>query len=145
MARFGSVMTAMVTPFDDNGRVDLEGTAALASWLVEQGNDALVITGTTGEASTLTDDEQTEVWRAARAAIDVPLIAGSGTNDTRHAAELTAKADAAGIDAVLVVTPYYNRPSQAGLEAHFRHIAAATRLPVSPASSVTWLQPRWSR
>jgi 4-hydroxy-tetrahydrodipicolinate synthase len=130
MARFGSVMTAMVTPFDDNGRVDLEGTAALASWLVEQGNDALVLTGTTGEASTLTDDEQTEVWRVARAAVDVPLIAGSGTNDTRHAAELTAKADAAGIDAVLVVTPYYNRPSQAGLEAHFRHIAAATRLPV---------------
>lgn len=130
MARFGSVMTAMVTPFDDNGRVDLEGTAALASWLVEQGNDALVITGTTGEASTLTDDEQTEVWRVVRAAVDVPLIAGSGTNDTRHAAELTAKADATGIDAVLVVTPYYNRPSQAGLEAHFRHIAAATRLPV---------------
>ncbi len=130
MARFGSVMTAMVTPFDDNGRVDLEGTAGLASWLVEQGNDALVITGTTGEASTLTDDEQIEVWQVVRAAVDVPLIAGSGTNDTRHAAELTAKADAAGIDAVLVVTPYYNRPSQAGLEAHFRHIAAATRLPV---------------
>ena len=130
MARFGPVMTAMVTPFDDNGRVDLDGTAALASWLVEQGNDALVITGTTGEASTLTDDEQTEVWKVARAAVDVPLIAGSGTNDTRHAAELTAKADAIGIDAVLVVTPYYNRPSQAGLEAHFRHIAAATRLPV---------------
>jgi 4-hydroxy-tetrahydrodipicolinate synthase len=130
MARFGSVMTAMVTPFDDNGRVDLDGAAALASWLVEQGNDALVLTGTTGEASTLTDDEQTEVWRVVRAAVDVPLIAGSGTNDTRHAAELTGKADAAGIDAVLIVTPYYNRPSQAGLEAHFRHIAAATRLPV---------------
>jgi 4-hydroxy-tetrahydrodipicolinate synthase len=130
MARFGPVMTAMVTPFDDHGRVDLEGTAALASWLVEQGNDGLVITGTTGEASTLTDDEQTEVWRVVRAAVDVPLIAGSGTNDTRHAAELTAKADAAGMDAVLVVTPYYNRPSQAGLEAHFRHVAAATRLPV---------------
>jgi 4-hydroxy-tetrahydrodipicolinate synthase len=130
MARFGSVMTAMVTPFDDNGRVDLDGAASLASWLVEQGNDALVLTGTTGEASTLTDDEQTEVWRVVRAAVDVPLIAGSGTNDTRHAAELTAKADDIGIDAVLVVTPYYNRPSQAGLEAHFRHIAAATRLPV---------------
>jgi 4-hydroxy-tetrahydrodipicolinate synthase len=130
MARFGPVMTAMVTPFDDNGRVDLEGTAALASWLVEQGNDGLVITGTTGEASTLTDDEQVEVWRAARAAVDVPLIAGSGTNDTRHAAELTAQADVAGMDGVLVVTPYYNRPSQAGLEAHFRHVAAATRLPV---------------
>lgn len=130
MPRFGPVMTAMVTPFDAHGRVDLEGAAALASWLVEQGNDALVLTGTTGEASTLTDDEQIEVWRVVRAAVDVPLIAGSGTNDTRHAAELTGQADAAGMDAVLVVTPYYNRPSQAGLEAHFRHLAAATRLPV---------------
>jgi 4-hydroxy-tetrahydrodipicolinate synthase len=130
MPRFGPVMTAMVTPFDAHGRVDLEGAASLATWLVEQGNDALVLTGTTGEASTLTDDEQVEVWRVVRAAVDVPLIAGSGTNDTRHAAELTAQADAAGMDAVLVVTPYYNRPSQAGLEAHFRHLAAATRLPV---------------
>jgi 4-hydroxy-tetrahydrodipicolinate synthase len=130
MARFGPVLTAMVTPFDDNGRVDLEGAAALASWLVEQGNDGLVVTGTTGEASTLTDDEQVEVWRAVRAAVDVPLVAGSGTNDTRHAAELTAQADGAGMDGVLLVTPYYNRPSQAGIEAHFRHVAAATRLPV---------------
>jgi 4-hydroxy-tetrahydrodipicolinate synthase len=130
MPRFGPVMTAMVTPFDAQGRVDLEGAASLATWLVAQGNDALVLTGTTGEASTLTDDEQVEVWRVVRAAVDVPLIAGSGTNDTRHAAELTAQADAAGMDAVLVVTPYYNRPSQAGIEAHFRHLAAATRLPV---------------
>jgi len=130
MPRFGPVMTAMVTPFDAQGRVDLEGAASLATWLVEQGNDALVLTGTTGEASTLTDDEQVEVWRVVRAAVDVPPIAGSGTNDTRHAAELTAQADAAGMDAVLVVTPYYNRPSQAGIEAHFRHLAAATRLPV---------------
>jgi 4-hydroxy-tetrahydrodipicolinate synthase len=130
MPRFGPVMTAMVTPFDDNGRVDLEGAAALAQWLVEQGNDGLVVTGTTGEASTLTDDEQVDVWRAVRAAVDVPVIAGSGTNDTRHAAELTAQADGAGVDAVLLVTPYYNRPSQAGIEAHFRHAAAATRLPV---------------
>jgi 4-hydroxy-tetrahydrodipicolinate synthase len=130
MARFGPVMTAMVTPFDGSGRVDLDGAASLASWLVEQGNDGLVVTGTTGEASTLTDDEQVEVWRAVRAAVDVPLIAGSGTNDTRHAAELTAQADDARMDGVLLVTPYYNRPSQAGIEAHFRHVASATRLPV---------------
>jgi 4-hydroxy-tetrahydrodipicolinate synthase len=130
MARFGPVMTAMVTPFDQSGRVDLDGAAALATWLVEQGNDGLVVTGTTGEASTLTDEEQIEVWKVVRAAVDVPLIAGSGTNDTRHAAELTGHADAAGMDAVLLVTPYYNRPSQAGIEAHFRHVAAATRLPV---------------
>jgi 4-hydroxy-tetrahydrodipicolinate synthase len=120
----------MVTPFDEHGRVDLDGAASLAQWLVEQGNEGLVVTGTTGEASTLTDEEQVDVWRAVRAAVDVPIIAGSGTNDTRHAAELTAHADAAGVDAVLLVTPYYNRPSQAGIEAHFRHVAAATRLPV---------------
>ena len=130
MARFGSLITAMVTPFDDRGRVDLEGAAELASWLVDQGNDGLVLAGTTGEASTLTDDEQVEVWRAVRAAVDVPLVAGSGTNDTAHACELTAQASRAGMDAVLVVTPYYNRPPQAGIEAHFRAVAAATELPV---------------
>ena len=77
----------------------------------------------------LTDDEQVEVWRAVRAAVDVPLIAGSGTNDTAHAGELTARAAGAGLDGVLVVTPYYNRPPQAGIEAHFRAVAAATDLP----------------
>ena len=130
MARFGSVITAMVTPFTDDGEVDHEGAAELARWLVDQGNDALVVTGTTGEAACLTDPEQIEVWRTVRAAVDVPLIAGSGTNDTRHAAELTAFAADAGMDAVLLVTPYYNRPSQAGIEAHFRHVCAATPLPV---------------
>ena len=129
MSGFGSVITAMVTPFDDAGAVDLDGTAELARWLVEQGNDALVVTGTTGEAACLTDEEQIDVWRAVRAAVDVPIIAGSGTNDTRHAAELTGYAKDAGMDAVLVVTPYYNRPSQAGIEAHFRHVCAATDLP----------------
>lgn len=130
MPRFGPVMTAMVTPFTADGAVDHDGVAALARWLVEQGNDALVVTGTTGEASTLTDAEQIEVWRTVRAAVDVPLIAGSGTNDTRHAGELTAEAEGAGMDGVLLVTPYYNRPSQAGIEAHFRHVAGRTRLPV---------------
>jgi len=130
MPRFGPVLTAMVTPFDDDGRVDLDGAAELARTLVEDGNDGLVLTGTTGEASVLTDDEQVDVWRAVRAAVDVPLVAGSGTNDTRHAAELTARAAGAGMDGVLVVTPYYNRPSQAGIEAHFRRVAAATELPV---------------
>ena len=130
MTRFGRVITAMVTPFTDSGEVDFDGVAALARWLVEQGNDALVLTGTTGEAACLTDAEQVEVWRTVRAAVDVPLIAGSGTNDTRHAGELTAQAAGAGMDAVLVVTPYYNRPSQAGIEAHFRHVCASTELPV---------------
>ena len=130
MPRFGPVLTAMITPMTDSGAVDLDGAAALASWLVEHGNDGLVISGTTGEASTLTDAEQVSVWNAVRSAVDVPLIAGSGTNDTAHAAELTSRAAASGIDAVLVVTPYYNRPPQAGIEAHFRQVAAATDLPV---------------
>ncbi|MFM8862729.1 MAG: dihydrodipicolinate synthase family protein [Acidimicrobiia bacterium] len=126
MARFGTVITAMVTPFTDDGEVDHDGAAELARWLVEQGNEALVVTGTTGEAACLTDPEQIDVWRTVRAAVDVPLIAGSGTNDTRHAAELTSYAAEAGMDGVLIVTPYYNRPSQAGIEAHFRHVCAAT-------------------
>ncbi len=130
MARFGSVITAMVTPFTDEGEVDHDGAARLARWLVEQGNEALVVTGTTGEAACLTDPEQIDVWRTVRAAVDVPLIAGSGTNDTRHAAELTSHAAGAGMDAVLLVTPYYNRPAQAGIEAHFRTVCAATELPV---------------
>ena len=129
MARFGPVLTAMVTPMDADGNVDFEGVATLAKWLVENGNDGLVVTGTTGEASTLTDEEQVDVWRAVRDAVDVPLIAGSGTNDTRHAAHLTAQAADAGMNAVLLVTPYYSRPSQAGIEQHFRHVAAATDLP----------------
>jgi 4-hydroxy-tetrahydrodipicolinate synthase len=120
----------MVTPFDPDGDVDFEGAAKLARWLVGRGNDGLVLTGSTGEASVLSDEEQVELWRTVRAAVDVPLIAGSGTNDTRHAAELTAQAEGAGMNGVLVVTPYYNRPSQAGIEAHFRHVAAATELPV---------------
>lgn len=130
MSRFGSVITAMITPFTATGEVDHDGAAALAQWLVTQGNDALVLSGTTGEAACLTDDEQVALWRTVRAAVDVPLIAGSGTNDTRHAGELTARAAEAGMDAVLIVTPYYNRPSQAGIEAHFRHVAGCTQLPV---------------
>jgi 4-hydroxy-tetrahydrodipicolinate synthase len=130
MSRFGSVITAMVTPFTADGELDHEGAAELARWLVAQGNDALVLSGTTGEAACLTDEEQVSLWHTVRAAVDVPLIAGSGTNDTRHAAELTSAASGAGMDAVLIVTPYYNRPSQAGIEAHFQHVCAATELPV---------------
>lgn len=129
--RFGAVVTAMVTPFDADGRVDLDATARLARWLVdEQANDALVVTGTTGEAPTLGDDEKLDVWRATAEAVTVPVIAGTGTNDTRHTVELTRRAAGCGAAAVLVVTPYYNRPSQAGLEGHFRAAAAATELPV---------------
>ncbi len=129
-ARFGRVLTAMVTPFHDDGAIDLDGAVALARWLVAHGNDGLVLAGTTGEAPTLTDDEKVELWTAVREAVDVPLIAGTGTYDTRHTCELSERAAATGVDGLLVVTPYYNRPSQAGLEAHFRAAAAATDLPV---------------
>lgn len=120
----------MVTPFDDQGRVDLPGAARLAEWLVEQGNDALVITGTTGEGNTLTDEEQVAVWKAVRGSVPVPLIAGCGTNDTEHTVRLTALAESSGMDCALIVTPYYNRPSQLGIEAHFRTVCQSTKLPV---------------
>lgn len=128
--RFGAVLTAMVTPFGANGELDLDTTAQLARWLVDHGNDGLVVTGTTGEAPVLTDEEQIEVWRAVREAVTVPLVMGAGTNDTRHSIQMAKEAAAAGADAVLVVTPYYNRPSQAGMEGHFRAVAEATTLPV---------------
>ena len=103
-ARFGKVLTAMVTPFTDDGDLDLDGAAALARWLVDQGNDGLVLAGTTGEAPTLTDDEKVELWRAVRAAVDVPLLAGTGSNDTRHTVELSRRAAETGVDGLLVVS-----------------------------------------
>jgi 4-hydroxy-tetrahydrodipicolinate synthase len=128
--RFGSVLTAMVTPFDDGGRVDIDEAVRLARWLLDHGNDGLVITGTTGESPTLTDDEKIELWRSISEAVTGPVIAGAGTYDTAHSIELTKAAESAGAAAILVVSPYYNRPSQAGIEAHVRAIAGATALPV---------------
>jgi 4-hydroxy-tetrahydrodipicolinate synthase len=130
MARFGEVLTAMVTPFDEGGAVDLDGAATLARWLADHGSDGLVVAGTTGEAPTLTVAEQLDVARAVRDAVTIPVVLGTGSNDTAHAIATTAAAQGLGVDGVLVVTPYYNRPSQAGLEAHFRAVAAATPLPV---------------
>lgn len=129
-ARFGRVLTAMVTPFTPAGDLDVDGAVDLARWLVAHGNDGLVLAGTTGEAPTMSDDEKVELWSAVRAAVDVPLVAGTGSNDTRHSCELSERAVATGMDGLLVVTPYYNRPSQAGIEAHFRSVASATDLPV---------------
>jgi 4-hydroxy-tetrahydrodipicolinate synthase len=130
MARFGEVVTAMVTPFDDDGELDTDAAASLARWLVEHGSDGLVPAGTTGESPVLSDDEDEELWRAVREAVTVPILAGTGTNDTRHSTELTERAARCGVDGVLVVTPYYNRPGQTGLEAHFRAVAASTDLPM---------------
>jgi 4-hydroxy-tetrahydrodipicolinate synthase len=130
MARFGAVVVAMVTPFDDDGALDAEGAAALARWLVDHGVEGLVLAGTTGESPTLSDDETVALFGSVRAAVDVPLLAGTSSNDTAHSVELTERASATGVDGILAVCPYYSRPSQAGLEAHFRAMADATDLPV---------------
>ena len=128
--RFGRVVTAMVTPFTDDGALDLSGAADLARWLVDCGNEGLVVAGTTGESPTLSHTEQIDLIAAVVEAIDVPVLAGAGSNDTAAAVELTEKATAAGAHGILSVTPYYNRPPQAGLVGHFRAVAAATHLPV---------------
>jgi 4-hydroxy-tetrahydrodipicolinate synthase len=130
MPRFGSVITAMVTPFDVDGALDLEAAAAVATYLAGSGSEALVVAGTTGEGPVLTDAERIELFRAVVEAVAIPVIASTGTNDTAHSVMLTKEAKAAGADGVLVVTPYYNRPSPAGLSAHFRAVAAASDLPV---------------
>jgi 4-hydroxy-tetrahydrodipicolinate synthase len=130
MARFGTVLTAMVTPFDDDLALDLDAAAALARWLTEHGSDGLVVAGTTGESPVLDDGEKLDLFRAVAEAVTVPVIAGTGSNDTRHSVELTKAAAGTGIDAVLAVTPYYNRPSQAGIDGHVRAVAGASDLPV---------------
>ena len=130
MARFGKVLTAMVTPFRDDGSLDLDAAASLGRWLSENGSDGLVVAGTTGEAPTLTHDEQIELIGAVVSAVDIPVVAGAGSNDTAAAVELTERASEAGADGILSVAPYYNRPSQAGLAKHFTTVAAATDLPV---------------
>lgn len=124
-ARFGKVVTAMVTPFKPDGSLDTGGAAELARWLTAHGSDGLVLSGTTGEASTLTDDEKVALWQAVRAAVDVPLLAGSGSNDTAHSIELCQRAADTGVDGLLLVAPYYNRPPQAGIAAHVHAVAAA--------------------
>jgi 4-hydroxy-tetrahydrodipicolinate synthase len=128
--RWGRVMSAMVTPFDSQGRLDLDGAQRLARHLAANGNDGLVLAATTGEASTLSDEERFDLIRAVAQAVTIPVVAGTGSNDTRHSIELTRKARELGAAGVIVVAPYYNRPPQAGIEAHFRAVAAATPLPV---------------
>lgn len=129
-ARFGAVVTAMVTPFAPDGALDVDAAVALARWLVAHGSDGLVLGGTTGEGPVLSDEEARQLWQAVAEAVTVPVLAGTGTNDTRHSIELTRMANECGVDGVLVVTPYYNRPSQDGLFDHFSAVAGATSLPV---------------
>jgi 4-hydroxy-tetrahydrodipicolinate synthase len=130
MARFGRVATAMVTPFHDDGALDLDAARDLARWLADHGNDALVVSGTTGEASTLTDDEKLSLCVAVAEAVTIPVVAGSGSNDTAHSVHLTAEVSKLGVAGILAVCPYYNRPSQAGIAGHLTAMAEATDLPV---------------
>jgi 4-hydroxy-tetrahydrodipicolinate synthase len=127
----GGILTAMVTPFDGAGGLSEERAAALMRHLLEHGSDGLVLAGTTGEGSTLDDEEKLRLWELG---VEVcggqRVIAGTGSNDTRHTVELTERAAATGVGAVLVVTPYYNKPNRRGLVAHFRAAAGATDLPV---------------
>src|SRR5436190_12199836 len=129
---FGRMLTAMVTPFAGDGSLDLDGAATLATHLVDAGNDGLVVNGTTGESPTTTDAEQEAVIRAVAEAVGdrAHVVAGVGTNDTAHTVELARAAEKAGASGLLVVSPYYSKPPQAGLLAHFRQVADATELPV---------------
>ena len=130
MARFGRVVTAMVTPFNNDGSLNLDGARRLAKWLQDNGNDGLVVAGTTGESPVLTDDERLSLFAAVTEAVTIPVIAGTGTNDTAHSVLMTKEATKLGVAGILAVTPYYNRPPQAGIEGHMRAMAASTALPV---------------
>ncbi len=130
MARFGRVVTAMVTPFNSDGSLNLDGARRLAKWLQDNGNDGLVVAGTTGESPVLTDDERLSLFAAVTEAVTIPVIAGTGTNDTAHSVHMTKEATKLGVAGILAVTPYYNRPPQSGIEGHMRAMAASTNLPV---------------
>jgi 4-hydroxy-tetrahydrodipicolinate synthase len=127
----GGVLTAMVTPFDADGRVDEAATVELMHHLLENGSDGIVVAGTTGEGATLDDDEKCRLFELAVAeAGDALVIAGTGSNDTAHTVHLTERATEIGVDAHLVVTPYYNKPNERGIKAHFQAIADVTDLPI---------------
>ncbi|GJP28679.1 4-hydroxy-tetrahydrodipicolinate synthase [Mycobacterium marinum] len=131
-ARLGTLLTAMVTPFGSDGALDLAAAARLANHLVDQGCDGLVVSGTTGESPTTTDDEKRELLRVVLEAVGdrARVIAGAGTNDTAHSIGLAKAAAAEGAHGLLVVTPYYSKPPQSGLLAHFTAVADAIELPV---------------
>jgi len=143
----GAVLTAIVTPFREDGAVDIDAFQRLARHLVEHGSDGIVVAGTTGESPTLTDVERITLVRAAVEALDgtATVVAGTGTNDTAHSAEMTEQAHAAGADAFLIVTPYYNKPPQRGIVAHFEAVARASDRPLIvyniPSRSVVNIEP----
>jgi 4-hydroxy-tetrahydrodipicolinate synthase len=129
---FGRLLTAMVTPFKDDLSIDWAGVEKLATHLVSTGHDGIVVNGTTGEAPTTSDEEKIEIIKVVRKAVDgkAKVVAGAGNNETSHSVEQAEMAANAGADGLLVVTPYYNKPPQAGIEAHFRAMADATKVPV---------------
>jgi len=147
MTELGRLFTAMVTPFDKEGRVDYEQMKRLSLALLDSGSDGLVVSGTTGERSTLTDEEQFKLFAAVKEAVGGrgTVMAGTGSNCTREGVDLTREAERIGVDAILLVVPYYNKPTQEGLFAHFKTIAQATTLPCIlynvPSRTVTNLAP----
>ena len=128
----GGIITAAATAFDERGRLAEDETVGLMRHLIDHGSDGLVLAGTTGEASTLSDTEKLRIWElgVAECGGEATVIAGTGSNDTAHSVHLTEQATELGVDAILVVTPYYNKPNRRGLVAHFRAVAAATDRPV---------------
>ena len=120
----------MITPFDGRGALDVDGAVVLARWLADNGTDCLVLGGSTGEGAALEQSEALELWRTVVGAVTVPVIASTGSSNTHHTIELTKAASDAGVDALLVVTPYYSRPSQAGIAAHFEAVSAVSPLPI---------------
>ena len=126
---FGRILTALITPFGSDGSVDLDVAQQLARRLVDEGNEGLVVCGTTGESPTLSDDEKLSMFSAVLEAVDVPVIAGTVGNNTAHSVELSLRAKALGVHGILSLCPYYNRPSQTGIEQHLRAIAQAVDLP----------------
>lgn len=129
---FGRVLTAMVTPFDKQGDVDYDTMTRLIEHLLNNGTEGLIITGTTGESPTLNDEEKISIYKHVVKIVNerIPVIAGTGTYNTLHSIELTKEAEHAGVDGIMLVTPYYNKPNQHGLYEHFATIAKATKLPI---------------
>ena len=129
---FGRLITAMVTPFDKDGAIDWDGVAKLAQHLVDTGHDGIAVNGTTGEAPTTKSSEKLEIIKVVKSVVGdkITVLSGAGDNETSYTVEQAKRSEDAGADGLLVVTPYYNKPPQAGIEAHFRAVAAATSLPI---------------
>ena len=129
---FGQVLTAMVTPFDENGEIDFQATKNLINYLIANGTEGLVVSGTTGESPTLTEEEKVNLFKFTVEVVNgrVPVIAGTGSNNTKGSIELTILAEDVGVDGIMLVAPYYNNPSQEGLYQHFKTIAEVTSLPI---------------